>query len=245
MEFKGIELHTFTVIGRCEKTGMLGIGMATSSPAVGSRCPFIKPGLGAVSVQAIAAPKVGMLAVNLLGQGHSAQGVLNILKDSDPYIDYRQIGIIDSDGRIAVMTGKNNFQWAGHIVGKSYIAMGNVLAGEHVVKAIASAYEKGANEALEERLMAAIEAGRDAGGQPEGQTSAHLLVYDRQPYPYVDLRVDAHTEPVGELRRIFNWFKPLIPYYSMRSVDPRIPRYKDWLKEQGFREWTATEKPSK
>jgi uncharacterized Ntn-hydrolase superfamily protein len=245
MNLKGIELHTFTIIGRCEKTGMLGIGMATSSPAVGSRCPFIRPGLGAVSVQAIAWPKLGMLAMNLLGQGHSAQGVLNILKESDPFIESRQIGIIDSDGRIAVMTGKNNFQWAGHIEGKSYIAMGNVLAGEQVVKAIAAAYEKTENEAFEERLMVAIEAGRDAGGQPEGQTSAHLLTYDRQPYPYVDLRVDVHTEPVGELRRIFNWFKPLIPYYSMRSVDPRVPRYKEWLKKQGLREWVAEGKPSK
>jgi hypothetical protein len=63
--------------------------------------------------------------------------------------------------------------------------------------------------------------------------SLYLLTYDRQPYPRLDLRVDVHEEPVGELRRIFNWFRPLIPYYSMRVLDPRVPRYKDWLQQQG------------
>jgi uncharacterized Ntn-hydrolase superfamily protein len=235
MEPIGVNFHTFTIIARCERTGMLGLSMATSSPAVGARCPLIRPGLGAVSVQAVANPRLSMFAMNLLGMGQPAKGVVNILENSDPFIEYRQIAIIDSDGYIAVRTGKNNFSWAGHIEGENYVAMGNVLSGEHVVRAIADFFKKSKEMSFEDRLLGAIEAGRDAGGQPEGQTSAHLLTYDRQPYPRVDLRVDVHEEPVGELRRIYDWFKPLIPYYSMRSVDPRVPRYKDWLKQQGYK----------
>lgn len=233
METVGIELHTFTIIARCEQTGMLGIAMATSSPCVGSRCPFIQPGLGAVSVQAIANPRLGILAMKLLGLGHSAPGVLKGLEASDPFFENRQIGIIDAEGMIAVSTGSKNLNWAGHHQGKNYLTMGNTLAGGNVIHSMAKSFEGSAEKSFEERLMLAIEEGRDTGGQPEGQTSAILLIYDRQPYPRLDLRVDVHEEPVGELRRIFNWFRPLIPYYSMRALDPRVPRYKDWLQQQG------------
>ncbi len=239
METIGIEFHTFTTIARCERTGMLGIVMATFSPCVGSRCPFIQPGLGAVSVQAVAQPRIGMLAMKLLGLGHSANGVLKAIEASDPHIEYRQIGIIDGDGGVAVRTGKNNSQWAGHVVGKGYIAMGNVLSGEHVVRAMADAFEATADELFEERLLRSIEAGRNAGGQFADdqhlrETSAVLLTYDRQPFARVDLRVDVHEDAVGELRRIFDWFKPLIPYYEMRAVDPGVPRYNKWLGQKGI-----------
>jgi uncharacterized Ntn-hydrolase superfamily protein len=111
--------------------------------------------------------------------------------------------------------------------------MGNTLAGGKVIHSMAKSFEGSAEKSFEERLMLAIEVGRDTGGQPEGQTSAILLIYDRQPYPRLDLRIDVHEEPVGELRRIFNWFRPLIPYYNMRALDPRVPGYKDWLQQQG------------
>jgi uncharacterized Ntn-hydrolase superfamily protein len=235
MKSVGVEFHTFTIMARCEKTGMLGISMATSSPCVGARCPFIQPGAGALSVQAVANPRLGILGMNLLKLGHSALGVLKELQASDPFIEWRQIGVIDADGRIAVTTGSKNLTWAGHLTGKNYIAMGNTLSGEQVVRAMAESFKKSDGKDFEERLLLSVEAGRDAGGQLEGQTSALILSYDRQPYPRLDLRVDVHTEPVGELRRIFDWFRPLIPYYEMRSVDPRVPRYRDWLKEKGSR----------
>jgi uncharacterized Ntn-hydrolase superfamily protein len=234
-ETMGIEFHTFTVVARCEVTGMLGIAMATYAPCVGSRCPFIQPGLGAVSVQAVAQPRIGALAIKLLELGYSAPAVLKALKDSDPYFEHRQIAVIDSDGHIAAMTGKENHSWAGHLEGKNYVVMGNVLSGERVISEMAEAFEADTDKSFEERLLRTIEAGRDAGGQPEGQRSAHLMTYDRQPFPHVDLRVDLHEEPVGELRRVFDWFKPLIPYYNMRAVDPTsFPRYMDWLSQQGI-----------
>lgn len=234
MEEAGIEFHTFTIIARCEHTQMLGLAMATSSPCAGVRCPLIQTGLGALSVQAVSNPRMRMLAMKLLEMGHPAQGVLKSLENSDPFIEYRQIGVVDADGRVAVRTGQKNIPWAGHFEGKGYLVMGNALSGEQVIRTMADSFEKSKERSFDERLLSAIEAGRDAGGQPEGQTSAALLVYDRQPYPYLDLRVDVHEEPVRELRRIFDWFNPLIPYYNMRSVEPRVPRYKDWLRQQGI-----------
>ena len=102
------------------------------------------------------------------------------------------------------------------------MAMGNVLVSSRVVDAIAKEFEDSASEDLEDRLLRAIEAGRDAGGQHGGQTSAGLLVYDREVFPRVDLRVDLHEEPIGELRRIFDVYKPQIEYFNLRPADPTI-----------------------
>jgi uncharacterized Ntn-hydrolase superfamily protein len=109
--------------------------------------------------------------------------------------------------------------------------LGNAIAGEGVIDAMENVFLSNPSEDLEERLMRAIEAGRDAGGQPNGQRSAALLVYDRKSFSRVNLRVDIHESPEAELRRIFDIYRPAIPYYDMRQVDPRVPRLDDWLSE--------------
>ena len=137
--------------------------------------------------------------------------------------------MIDDDGFAAARTGTMNRDYAGHHIGENHIALRNVLVGEHVLDAIETAYLADPEDELEDRLMRGIEAGRDAGGQHGGQRSAALLVYDTKPFPRVDLRVDVHDEPVGELRRVFDVFKPAIPYYDLRLVDARVPPLDDWL----------------
>lgn len=227
----GIEFHTFTVIGRCARTGMLGIGTATRSLAVGARVPHVRPRLGAAAIMAIADPRLGQMAMGLLEQGYKAPSVIDALVQADPYAEYRQLGIIDDDGFVAARTGDRNRDWAGHQMGDNYIVLGNVLTGEHVLDAMQAAFTANPDEMLEERLMQSVEAGRDAGGQHGGQQSAALLVYDSKPFAYLDLRVDVHDEPVGELRRVFNVFKPAIPYYNLRQVDARVPPLHEWLQE--------------
>ena len=229
---------TFTIIGRCERTDMLGIGMATSSICVAAHCPFAKANIGAVSIQAYSDPRLGPLAIKLLEMGYSAPKVLAELKASDPHIEHRQIGVVDKDGNSAAYTGSKNADWSGHITGKNYIAMGNYLAGEMVTRAIAESFEASAGESLEERLMRAIEAGRDAGGQMDGLLySSSILVYDRAVFPRVDLRVDHHKKPVNELRRILDTYKPLIPYYMERVSDPeRYGFFTRWLVKHGTKE---------
>lgn len=220
---RGIEFHTFSITARCERTGRLGVGISTRAIAVASRCPFVQANVGAVATQASTDPRLGRLALRLLEQGYSAQKTLRELEASDPHVEYRQLAVVDRDGNAAARTGKENRDWAGHIVARNYVAMGNVLLGPHVAEAMAHAFEASEDQDLEERLMRAIEAARDAGGQHGGQSSAGLLVYDREVFPRVDLRVDHHEEPIGELRRIFELYKPQIEFYNLRPIDPTIP----------------------
>ena len=220
---RGISFHTFSIMGRCPRTGALGVGITTRSMAVASRCPYVQANIGAVATQASTNPRLGRLALRLLEQGFSAPKVLEEVAASDPYIEHRQIGIVDRDGNSAARTGSENKDWAGHITGRDYVAMGNVLLGEHVAEAIARGFEESEDEVLEERLLRAIEAGRDAGGQHGGQRSSGLVVFDREVFSRTDLRVDLHDEPVGELRRVYNEFAPLMEYFTLRAADPTIP----------------------
>ena len=224
MKFQpGIPFHTFSITARCERTGRLGVAITTRAITVGSRCPFVKANVGAVATQANTNPRLGPMALRLMETGYSAPKALEELEASDPYIEYRQLALVDRDGNSAARTGKENQEWAGHIAERNYVAMGNVLLGRHVSEAMARAFEESLDGELEERLLLAIEAGRDAGGQHGGQTSSGLLVYDSEEYPRVDLRVDEHPEPIGELRRIFQLYMPQIDFFNMRPKDPTIP----------------------
>lgn len=224
---------TFTTIARCARTGMLGIGTCTSSYAVGVRVPHIRPGLGAVAIMARADERLGHVALKLLELGYHAQGVIEQLVVSDPYPEYRQLAVVDDDGHAAARTGTMNRDWKGHRIGDGYVVLGNVLKGEHILDAMEAAFTANPDEDLEERLLRAIEAGRDAGGEMGGrQHSAALLVYERKTFSRVDLRVDLHDEPVGELRRIFDQYRPVIPYYDLRQLDPRVPTMEEWLEQQ-------------
>lgn len=223
---------TFTVMARCPNSGRLGIATATRSLAVGARVPHIRAHLGAVSIMAIADPRLGETALHFLEMGYKAPNVIEALVAGDPYAEYRQLGVIDDDGFIAARNGKMNRDWTGFHIGDNHIALGNVLVGEHVLDAIESGFLANPDDPLEDRLMRGLESGRDAGGQHGGQRSAAILVYDNKSFAHVDLRVDIHDEPVGELRRVYDAFRPAIPYYNLRLVDARVPPLDDWLAEQ-------------
>lgn len=219
----GIELHTFSIVGRCPRTGLLGVAITTSDIAVGSRCPYVKPLAGAVSTQATTDPRLGPFALRLLESGYSSSAALKQVASSDSHIERRQLGLVDRDGNAAARTGALNGPWAGHVANRNYVAMGNGLAGEQVVQAMVTAYEQSESEDLEERLLRAIEAGQEAGGEAKDSTPYHssaLLVYGSQSFPRVDLRVDEHPVPIVELRRIFEFYKPRIDYFSLRASDP-------------------------
>jgi uncharacterized Ntn-hydrolase superfamily protein len=220
---------TFTIVARCERTGMLGIGTATSALAVGVRVPHVRARLGAVAVMAHGEERLGHLGIKLLEMGHKAFGVVEQLATWDPYAEYRQLGVVDDDGLVAARTGERNRDWSGHRLGDGYVVLGNHLSGERVLDAMEEAFEKSPGEQLEERLMLCIEAGRDAGGEPGGQRSAALLVYDDKDFARVNLRVDVHQTPEIELRRVLEEYRPTITYYTLRQVDPTIPTFAEWL----------------
>ena len=220
----GIEFNTFSIIGRCSRTGMLGVAITTSDIAVGSRCPYVKPAVGAISTQASTDPGLGTFALRLMELGYPAKGALQQLESSDPHIERRQLGLVDRNGNSVARTGAMNNPWAGHTTGLDHVAMGNGLVGEGVVEAMATVFLEAAELDLEERLTRALEAGQQAGGEAQDATphhSAALLVYASDTFSRVDLRVDDHPTPVAELRRLLDVFAPKLDYFALRANDPR------------------------
>ncbi len=200
---------TFSIVAFDPKTGDLGVAVASKFLAVGSVVPYAKAGVGAIATQSFANTTFGPKGLELLRKGLTPSQVLKQLLASDKDREFRQVGIVDAKGRAAAFTGKKCLPWAGHIVGKGFAVQGNILAGEQVVKAMAKAFQETQGE-LAERLMAALEAGEQAGGDARGKQSAAILVvrkgagYGGFDDRYIDLRVDDHPEPIKELRRILN-----------------------------------------
>lgn len=217
---------TYTVLGYCAETGRLGVGIATYSLGVGGKCPAVRSSLGAVSSQAFSNPRLARLALSSLGAGHTAESALAQALGSDTFAEYRQLGVMDRWGRAAVHTGANTRHAAAHRVGEHCAAFGNVLRDATVVDAIADAFQAAGGAPLAERLLRALEAGRDAGGQQGGsghlpERSAALLVHHRDDHPELDLRVDSHGHAVEELRRIHEEYELYLPLYRMRAENPR------------------------
>jgi len=226
---------TFSLIGRCERSGMIGYAGATSELAGGGRFPYAKAQIGSVITQALTNPYLGHLGIKLLDLGYSPHKVLDELVASDTHIEVRQLGVMDRFGRTAARTGKNNPDIAEHINEDNLIALGN-RCNEGVVTAIAEGFRESIEKDLEERLMRAIEAGRDAGGQRDmAQNISVLKVYDRDELARVDLRVDWHeVDAIAELRGYLDRFVPLIPYYSERPLNPTVG-YREWLEARGIK----------
>ena len=229
---------TYTVLGRCPRTGQLGVGIATFSLAVGGYCPFIKSDLAAVSSQASADPRLGLTAMRLLEGGSPVADVIDELRAQDPYFEYRQVGIVDREGLAAVHTGAQTLSWTGHVTGGGYAAMGNNLDSERVVEAMAKTFEETIDLDLEDRLLTSLESGRDAGGQQAGypdwanqDRSAALIVFEREDYALMDLRVDSHVAAIQELRRLRDEYKPYVPWYYRLRVDrpDTAPRHTEFL----------------
>ena len=232
---------TYTIAAHCPRTGQLGIGIATFSLAVGGYCPLVKSHVGAVSSQAHADPRLRRTAVRLLELGYSPAGILAELRANDPDFEYRQIGIVDKDGRVAAHTGAHTRPWTGHAVGEGYAVFGNHLDGEHVLEAMSEAFERTDGGDLDDRLLTSLEAGRDVGGQlaafpdwPNQDRSAALIVYEDEDYAVMDLRVDSHETGIAELRRLWAEYRPYIPwYYQLRVKDPeKAPSHQEFFEQQ-------------
>jgi uncharacterized Ntn-hydrolase superfamily protein len=217
---------TYTILGRCAKTGRVGIGIATFSITVGRYAHSTKSNAGVTVSQANANENNNAIALRLLLQGLGANAVLEQLKANDAYHSYRQIGVIDRTGAAAAYTGANVRGWAGEIYGDNYIATGNGLRGKHVVEAIAKGFLSEPDADLEHRLLTALEYGRDAGGQGNEtrhapERSAALQVSSTHIHPDIDLRVDLHATAVEELRRVWTVYKQYEGYYADRGRNPR------------------------
>jgi uncharacterized Ntn-hydrolase superfamily protein len=217
---------TYTLLARCPRSGALGIGVATYSLGVGGLCPVVVSGVGAVASQAFVNPTLKTLGASLLRAGHPAAQVLEMLRGADPHFDFRQVAVLDRRGDAAIHTGPRCRAWAGHVTGPGFVACGNVLRDEGVARAMAEAFATAPDAPLAERLLRALEAGRDAGGQVGGtgplpERSASLLVHAaEEEHALIDLRVDGHATAVQELRRLYDEFSPYVAFHALRWRDP-------------------------
>ncbi|MDP4006268.1 DUF1028 domain-containing protein [Methylobacterium sp. NEAU K] len=196
------ELNTFSIAAHCPRTGQLGVAVATAVPAVGGLCPALRAGVGAASTQAWVNPYLAARALDRLAEGQSPDAALASALATDDRADLRQLGLVDARGAAAAWTGAGCTVQAGHRTGAGYAVQGNMLTGPDVLDAMAQAFEGSAASDLDERLMRALEAGDAAGGDKRGKQSAALRIVAEEDYPLLDLRVDEHTAPVAELRRV-------------------------------------------
>lgn len=211
-----LPVATFSIVGYDAETGAVGIAVQSKFFAVGSVVPWAEAGVGAIATQSWANTTYGPNGLKLLKSGLSAEQTLERLVADDPGRATRQVGIVDAKGNVANYTGDECNAWAGAVSGKHYTAQGNILAGEDVVKAMGKAFEETEGE-LADKLMAALFAGQEAGGDTRGQQSAALLVvqensgYGGFNDRYIDLRVDDDEKPIEELQRLLEIHKRLVP----------------------------------
>jgi uncharacterized Ntn-hydrolase superfamily protein len=218
---------TFSIIARCPETGRLGLGIATFSIAAGGRCEGIRIGAGICKTQAYVKRDNDLLAIELLEQGMSPAGVMKALEDNDPDHAWRQIAIIDREGKAAAHTGTGCRPWAGHHISDGFVAFGNVLAGPKVIDGMVAGFLREPDAELEFRLLAALEGGRDSGGQvgAEGhltERSAAIFVASELNHFDIDVRVDLHAAAVTELRRVLEEFKLYEVFYRERGLRPDL-----------------------
>ncbi len=218
---------TFSIVGRCERTGMFGVAITTSSICVGARCPHARSKTGAVATQNVTDPTFGPRILDLLAKGHDADDALARAIARQPHLDYRQITVVDNKGETASYTGN-------HILGTNSIAAdhgclaaGNLLKSVEVPAAMTDAFVANAREHLAERLLRALEAGLAAGGEGGPVHSSALLVVDAEPFALVDLRCDWDDDnPVTFLRRLWEDYEPQMQAYRDRALDPtKAPSY--------------------
>ena len=218
---------TFSIVGRCARSGMLGVAITTSSIAVGARCPHVRAATGAVATQNITDPALGPLVLDHIAAGADAATAITRALSERPHPAFRQLAVVDREGRSAHFTGERILGCHAVASGPGFVAAGNLLASQAVPKAMAEAFVTGAADHLGERLLKALEAGLAAGGEEGPVHSAALIVADVQPFPLVDLRVDwDDAAPVAALRRLWADYRPQMEAYLMRAIDPtRAPSY--------------------
>lgn len=204
--------HTFSIVGRDQATGELGVAVQSHWFSVGSIVTWAEAGVGAVATQSFVDPAYGPRGLELMRKGIPAPAALAELVKADPQPDGRQVAMIDATGKVDAYTGKSAIAAAGHHVGQGYAVQANMMVNPNVWPAMAQAYEKGQGD-LADRLLAALDAAQAAGGDARGKQSAALLIVKAKgsgrPWAgadrVFDLRVDDHPDPLRELRRLVRY----------------------------------------
>jgi len=218
---------TFSISGFCKKTGMVGVAITTSSICVASRCPWVRAGVGAAATQNITDPSLGNLMFDYLEAGLDVQESINKVVKDRKFIEFRQLALIDNKGNSASYTGDATLGINAVIKGNDCIAAGNLLKSSKTAEAMSDNFSSNPGVLLAERLLIALQAGVDAGGEEGPVHSAGLKVAFEHSWPLVDLRVDwADNEPISQLMNLWQSYEPQSADYNARAINPtKAPSY--------------------
>ncbi|MDO5704004.1 MAG: DUF1028 domain-containing protein [Paracoccus sp. (in: a-proteobacteria)] len=217
---------TFSLVARCAETGMFGVAISSSSPAVAARCSHARAGIGAVASQNVTDPSLGPLALDLMEGGLSAAEAIAEVQRRGRFIEYRQVLAVDRQGRTAIHSGPNSLGIWTQAQAQDVASGGNLLANDSVPQAIVDGFLT-ARGHLGDRLIAALRAGLAAGGEAGPIHSAGLKIVDKVNWPVADLRCDWTEDcPVETVAVAWDIYKPQLEAYVQRALDPRAaPSY--------------------
>ncbi|WP_142848405.1 DUF1028 domain-containing protein [Telmatospirillum sp. J64-1] len=210
---------TYSIAAHCPESNAFGIAITSSSICVPSRCAWVSP-KGLVVTQNVTDPSFGPSGLAMLQEGRTADEIVKTLLASTPHGAWRQLVVIDGSGKVEAFSGDKAMPVVALKKGKGVIAMGNMLANDAVPQAMVDSFESNAGKTLTERLLTALEAGLDQGGETGEEHSAGLHVAAKLSWPIVDLRVDWHDEPIAELRRLWTLYRPQLDDYVARALNP-------------------------
>lgn len=213
---------TFSVVARCERTGQFGMAVTSSSVCVASRCAWTRSGVGVIATQNLTDPGLGPLGLELLAQGRNAEQVLAMLVVGDPGQAYRQLQVMDREGRVAHHTGASALPTVASARGRCCAAAGNLLANAGVPQAMVAAFEAAPDQSLAKRLLLALHAGLAQGGEERVLRSAGVQVSDSHSWPVVDLRIDDQPRPLEALEALWAVYEPLMSGYVSRAAAPHL-----------------------
>ncbi|RJL05869.1 DUF1028 domain-containing protein [Paracoccus aestuarii] len=217
---------TFSIIGHCPDSGMFGVAISSSSPAVAARCSFARAGVGAVATQNVTDPRLGPHALDLMARGAAPAEALAILERAGAHMAYRQVLAVGRSGESAIYSGTQVLGMWSEAQGRDTAAAGNLLADAGVPEVMVQHFGASTGH-LGARLVGALRAGLDAGGEAGPVHSAGLLLVDRQSWPLAELRIDWSDDcPIAALERAWEVFHPQMDDYVTRALDPQAaPSY--------------------
>lgn len=217
---------TFSLVARCSQSGMFGIAISSSSPAVAARCSFARAGVGAVASQNITDPALGPFCLDLMERGSSAAEAIEEMRNVAQHLDYRQVLSVDKAGRTAIHSGARSLGIWQQAQAVDVASGGNLLANELVPRAIIDAFQASSGH-IGDRLINAMQAGLAAGGEAGPLHSAGMKIVDKLAWPLVDLRCDWTEQcPIESVATAWDIYKPQMAAYVQRALDPReAPSY--------------------
>jgi uncharacterized Ntn-hydrolase superfamily protein len=210
---------TFSIVARCSRTGMFGVAVSSSSPAVSARCAYAQGGVGAVASQNVTDPTLGTRGLELMARGASASDAVTILKRS-AYSEYRQLLVVDAMGGSAIHSGPKALGIWSEARADNVACGGNLLANDGVPQAMVDAFLSSEGH-LGDRIIATMRAALKAGGEAGPVHSAGMKLVREVAWPVADLRCDwSEACPIEELAKLWDIYKPQLDAYVTRAINP-------------------------